>query len=68
MRSVVTSLTRLKTEFGIDGKGLVSFMCGSVACRLADESFWASLTRLYPEFGKQPNKLGRMLSKLTRVR
>ena len=51
MHSVVTGLTRLRTEFGFDTKSLVSFMCNSVATRLSDETFWTSLARLRTEFG-----------------
>ena len=49
--SFLMALQRLKREFGITGKNLVTFMRESVAVRLGDDSFFKSLQRLKQEFG-----------------
>ena len=44
--SLLTSIPKLRDDFGISGDGLVTFMSNSVAARLEDEAFWAGLARL----------------------
>ena len=44
--SFFMALQRLKLEFGVTGKNLVTFMRDSVAVRLDDDSFFNSLQRL----------------------
>ena len=45
------ALQRLKQEFGITGKNLVTFMSDSVAVGLDDDSVFTALQRLEQEFG-----------------
>mmetsp|Transcript_263 Transcript_263/g.587 ORF Transcript_263/g.587 Transcript_263/m.587 type:complete len:243 (-) Transcript_263:60-788(-) len=45
--SLLTSISKLRKEFGISGNGLVAFMSiTSVVARLDDETFWAGLVQL----------------------
>ena len=44
--ALLSSLPRLRDEYGISNDDLVAFMCSSVAVRLHDEAFWTGLSRL----------------------
>merc|ERR1712048_1031549 len=56
------ALQRLRDDFGISGKSLVTFMSGSVAARLDDEKFWKSLQRLGDDFGISGTNLVNLMS------
>ena len=43
-------LEKLKTEYDITGKNMVTFMCDSVASRMDDEKFWEGLEKLKTEY------------------
>ena len=44
--ALLSSIPRLRDEYGISNDDLVAFMCSSVAVRLHDEAFWTGLSRL----------------------